>query len=129
MLVCVCVCVDSVCVCHCVCLSVPVCVGVCVCVCVCVYVCTHTHMLVCVQALIHLGKYSRQTHMLADYHSNLMQFYPEHMYVRERFLFFARTKAHAKDCEELFMDAHRRVRFYWHGCFSCLVLNCLWDNS
>lgn len=67
------------------------------------------HRLASLQALIHLGKYSPQTHMLADYRANLVQFYPEHMYVKERFLFFAKTKAHAQDCEELFMDAHRRV--------------------
>ncbi|KAL8574241.1 hypothetical protein ACOMHN_065784 [Nucella lapillus] len=67
------------------------------------------HRLAGLQALIHLGKYTRQTHMLADYRSSLMQFYPEHMYIKERFLFFARTKAHAKDCEEMFMDAHKKA--------------------
>ncbi|XP_076452584.1 putative FERM domain-containing protein FRMD8P1 [Babylonia areolata] len=67
------------------------------------------HRLAGLQALIHLGKYNRQTHMLADYRASLMQFYPEHMYVKERFLFFARTKPQARDCEELFMDAHKKT--------------------
>lgn len=67
------------------------------------------HRLAGLQALIHLGKYSPQTHVLADYRANLVQFYPEHMYTKERFLFFAKAKAHAQDCEEMFMDAHRKV--------------------
>lgn len=68
-----------------------------------------------VQALIHLGKFSAQTHVLADYRTNLVQFYPEHMYTKERFLFFARAKPHTRDCEELFLEAHKRVSF-WFCC-------------
>lgn len=66
------------------------------------------HRLAGLQALIHLGKYSDSTHMIGVYRSNLVQFYPAHMYTKQRFLFFAKTKPQT-DCEELFMDAHKKV--------------------
>ncbi|XP_076434671.1 putative FERM domain-containing protein FRMD8P1 [Babylonia areolata] len=67
------------------------------------------HRLAGLQALIHLGKFSSQSHMLASYRSNLVMFYPESMYTKERFLFFARLRAQARDCEELFMQAHQEI--------------------
>ncbi|KAL8576115.1 hypothetical protein ACOMHN_001465 [Nucella lapillus] len=67
------------------------------------------HRLAGIQALIHLGTFSPQSHVLAHYRANLVMFYPESMYTRERFLFFARLKPQGTDCEELFMQAHQTL--------------------
>ncbi|XP_067680211.1 putative FERM domain-containing protein FRMD8P1 isoform X2 [Haliotis asinina] len=63
------------------------------------------HTLAGLQALIHLGKYNPREHVQAEYRANLIKFYPDHMFQKEKFLFFTRKDESAK-CEEQFMSAH-----------------------
>ncbi|XP_048259645.1 putative FERM domain-containing protein FRMD8P1 isoform X3 [Haliotis rufescens] len=66
------------------------------------------HTLAGIQALIHLGKYNPREHVQAEYRANLIKFYPDHMFQKEKFLFFTRKDESAK-CEEQFMTAHARL--------------------
>ncbi|XP_071079069.1 putative FERM domain-containing protein FRMD8P1 isoform X4 [Haliotis cracherodii] len=66
------------------------------------------HTLAGIQALIHLGKYNPREHVQAEYRANLVKFYPDHMFQKEKFLFFTRKDESAK-CEEQFMTAHARL--------------------
>ncbi|XP_005100537.1 putative FERM domain-containing protein FRMD8P1 [Aplysia californica] len=67
------------------------------------------HYLAGIQALIHLGSFDPQQHILADYRANLVQFYPEHMFCQSRFAMFSLNSTQPPPCEELFMDAHRKA--------------------
>ncbi|ESP03034.1 hypothetical protein LOTGIDRAFT_230474 [Lottia gigantea] len=68
------------------------------------------HRLAGIQALIHLGKYNPKEHIAANYRSLLVQFYPEHMYQKQKFLFFSPSKSNENmDCEEFMINAHQQI--------------------
>ncbi|KAK6182084.1 hypothetical protein SNE40_009848 [Patella caerulea] len=62
------------------------------------------------QALIHLGKYDPKEHVPARYRSSIIQFYPEHMYQKQKFLFFTTSKNNeGVECEDLMRGAHQEL--------------------